>query len=188
MKKETKSQLNVLMDKYHQKLAEAEGRQKQIKTEEDVFLTEFKRLRKKVIHRTMKSIGNQLKKRGHEYRISEQEESVDLEGRTRNANITMSIFPTGVDRSAYRPENTPSISFIATRHKKKVWIYGSSRMPSGGGTAGSRGEFNIAEISSDTVEREVLGVLKEIFDLERRLWKKCDDAGKLGGNKEKRPP
>ena len=166
MKKEVKSQLDVLMDKYGQRSAEAKKRQEQIKVEEDVFLTEFKRLRKKVIHSVMKDIGNRLKKRGHEYQISEQEESIDLEGRTRNAKITMSIFPKGLDQSAYQPENTPSISFIATRDKKKIWIYGSSRMPSGGGTAGSRGEFNAAEITSNAVEREVLGVLKEIFDPE----------------------
>jgi len=98
VKKETKSQLDALMDKYGQKLAEAKKRQKQIRAEEDLFLTEFKRLRRKVIHPTMKNIGNQLKKRGHEYRISEQEESVGSEGKMRNAKITMSIFPTRVDR------------------------------------------------------------------------------------------
>jgi len=166
MKKEAKSQLHVLMDKYGQRLAQGKKRLEQIKVEEDVFLTKFKRLRKKVIHPVMKDIGNQLKKRGHEYRISEQEESVDAEGRTRNAKITMSIFPKGLDQSAYRPENTPSISFIATRDKKKIWVHGSSIMPTRGGTAGSRGEFNAAEITGDAVEREVLGVLKEIFDPE----------------------
>ena len=166
MKKEVKSQLDVLIDKYGQRLAEAKKRQEQTKVEEDVFLTEFKRLRKKVIHPVMKDIGNRLKKRGHEYRISEQEESVDSEGRTRNAKITMSIFPKGVDRSAYGPENTPSISFIATRDKKKIWVHGSSIMPTRGGTAGSRGEFNAAEITTDAVEGEVLGVLKEILDPE----------------------
>ena len=166
MKKEVKSQLDVLIDKYGQRLAEAKKRQEQTKVEEDVFLTEFKRLRKKVIHPVMKDIGNRLKKRGHEYRISEQEESVDSEGRTRNAKITMSIFPKGVDRSAYGPENTPSISFIATRDKKKIWVHGSSIMPARGGTSGSRGEFNAAEITTDAVEGEVLGVLKEILDPE----------------------
>ncbi len=166
MKKEVKSQLDVLMDKYGQGLAEAKKRQEQIKVEKDVFLTEFKQLRKKVIRPVMKNIGRQLKKRGHEYRISEQEESFDSGGRTRNAKITMIIFPKGVDRSAYRPENTPSISFIATRDKKKIWVHGSSMMPTRSGTAGSRGEFNAAEITSDVVGREVLGILKEIFDPE----------------------
>ena len=164
MKKETKSELNILMNKYGQRLAEAKRRQKKVKAGKDIFLTEFKRLRKKVIGPAMKSIGNQLKKRGHEYWISEQEESVDSEGNRRNAKITMNIFPTSAHRSTYRPENTPSISFIATRDKKKIWIYGSSRMPTGEGTAGSRGEFSMEQITRDTVEREALGILKEIFD------------------------
>ena len=152
------------MDKYEQRLEEAKKRQEQIKSEEDVFLSEFTRLRKEVIHPRMEDIGNPLKERGHDYRISEEEESVDLEGRTRDARITMNIFPAGVDRSAYRPENTPSISFVATRYKKKIWAHSSNIMPNRGGSAGPRGEFNAEEITSDVVEREVLGVLKEIFD------------------------
>ncbi len=164
MKKENKSQLDVLMDKYEQRLEEAKKRQEQIKSEDDVFLSEFRRLRKEVIYPRMEDIGNQLKARGHDYQISDEEESVDLGGRTRDARITMNIFPAGVDRSAYRPENTPSISFIATRYKKNIWVHGSNMMPNRGGSAGSRGEFNAEEITSDMVEGEVLGVLKEIFD------------------------
>ena len=164
MKKETKSELNILMKKYGQRLAEAKRRQKKVKAGKDIFLTEFKRLRKKVIHPVMKSIGNQLKKRGHEYWISEQEESVDSEGNRRNAKINMSIFPTSAHPSTYRPDNTPSISFIATKDKKKIWIYGRSTVPTGEGTAGSRGEFSIEQITRDTVEREALGILKGIFD------------------------
>jgi hypothetical protein len=164
MKKETKSQLDVLMDKYGQRLEEAKKRQEQIKSEEDVFLSEFKRLRKEVIFPEMEDIGNHLKVRGHDYRIAEEEESLDSEGRTRDAKITINIFPAGVDRSAYRPEDTPSISFIATRYEKKIWVHGSNMMPNRGGSAGSRGKFNVEEITSDIVEREVLKVLKEIYD------------------------
>lgn len=167
MKKETKSQLDVLMDKYEQMLEEAKKRQEQIKSEEDVFLGEFKRLRKEVIFPEMEDIGNHLKASGHDYRIAEEKESHDLEGRTRDARITMNIFPAGVDRSVYRPENTPSISFNATRYNKKIWVYGSNMMPNRGGSAGSRGEFKAEEITSDIVEREILKVLKEIFDPKR---------------------
>jgi hypothetical protein len=37
-------------------------------------------------------------------------------------------------------------------------------MPNRGGSAGPRGEFTAEEIDSALVEREVLGVLEEIFD------------------------
>lgn len=164
MKKETKSQLDVLMDKYGQRLEEGKKRQEQIKTEEDAFLSEFERLRKEVIRPVMEDIGNQLKARDHDYLISEKEEAVDLEGRTQDAKITMNILPAGVDRSVYRPESTPSVSFIATRYKRKIWVHGSNMMPNRGGSAGSRGEFNAEEINSDVVEKEVFGVLKEIFN------------------------
>lgn len=164
MNKEAKSQLDGLMDKYEQRLAEAKTKQEQIKLEEGAFLSEFKRLREEVIRTTMEEVGIHLKARGHDYRISEAEESVDAEGRTQDAEITFSIFPTGIDRSLYRPENTPSISFTAPRYKKKISVHGSNMLPNRGGSAGPRGEFKAEEIDSALVEREVLGVLEEIFD------------------------
>ena len=139
MKKRIKSHLDALMDKYGQRLEQTKREQEQIKVEEDAFLSEFKRLRKETIFPVMEDIGNQLKTRGHDYRISEEEETIDLEGRTRDAKITMNIFPAGVNRSAYRSENTPSISFIATRYKKKIWVHGSNIMPNRGGSAGPFG-------------------------------------------------
>ena len=166
MKKETKSQVDILMDKYKRRLTEAKKKQEQIKSEEDAFLKGFKRLRKEIIRPVMEDIGNHLKTQGHDYRISEEEESVDSEGRTRDAKITMSIFPAGVERAAYTTENTPSVSFFATRYKKKIWAHRSNMMPGRGGRAGGCGEFNSEAMTSDVVEREVLRVLREIFEPE----------------------
>jgi hypothetical protein len=164
MNKKAKSQLDTLMDKYEQRLAEAKNRQEQIKSEEEAFLSEFKRLREEVILPTMEEVGNQLKARKHDYRILETEESVDGEGRVINAEITMNIFPSGIDRSLYTPQNTPSITFTAPRYKKRICVDGSNIMPKREGAAGPRSEFKAEEINSALVEREVLGVLEEIFD------------------------
>ena len=164
MNKEAKSRLDGLMDKYEQRLAATKTKQEQIKSEEETFLSEFKRLREEVIRTTMEEVGIHLKARGHDYQISEAEESVDAEGRTQDAEIIFSIFPAGIDRSLYRPENTPSISFTAPRYKKKISVHGSNMLPNRGGSAGPRGEFKAEEIDGALVEREVLGVLEEIFD------------------------
>jgi len=164
MKKEVKSHLDALMDKYEQRLKEAKNKQEQIKSEEEAFLREFKRLREEVIRTSMEEIGNQLKTRGHDYRILETEESVDGEGKVINAEITMNIFPSGIDRSLYTPQNTPSITFTAPRYKKRICVEGSNIMPKREGAAGPRSEFKAEETNSALVEREVLGVLEEIFD------------------------
>ncbi len=164
MKEETKLTLDNLMDKYQQKLAEAKKKQENIRSGEDVLLSAFKQLRKEVIRPVMEDFGNKLKARGHEYQITEEEESLDREGKLRDASITMHIFSAGIDRSAYSQENTPSISFIVSRHNQKVWVHGSNILPNRGGSAGVRGgDLNIEEVTSDLVEQEILGVLKEIF-------------------------
>lgn len=164
MNKEAKSRLDTLMDNYEKRLAEAKSRQKQAKSEEEAFLSEFKRLREEVIYTTMEEIGNQLKIRGHDYKISEGEESVDGEGKVINAEIAMNIFPSGVDRSLYTPQNTPSITFTAPRYKKRICVEGSNIMPKREGAAGPRSEFKAEEMNRALVEREILGVLEEIFD------------------------
>lgn len=164
MKKETKLQLDSLMEKYEQKLAEAQKRQEQSKSKEDAFLNEFKRLQKDVIRPVMEDIGNQLKARGHHYRIDTEEKSVDSGGRSRDPKISIYIFPTGTNPIGYSPDRTPSVSFIATGYKKKIWVYGSDMMPNSGGSSGSIGEFNAEEITNDLVEKKILEVFKRVFD------------------------
>jgi hypothetical protein len=132
--------------------------------EEDAFLKEFERLQKDTIRPVMEDIGNQLKTRGHEYWISESEESLNSEGRVLDARISMSIFPSGFDNAKYRAESFPSVSFMAAKYRRKVWIHGSTMMPGRGGHGGSIDEFNAEEITSSVVEEKILEVLKEIFD------------------------
>ena len=164
MKEETKLTLDKLMDKYQQKLAAAKMNQEKIRSEEDVLQSAFKQLEKEVIRPVMEDFGKQLKARGHEYQITEEEESLDREGKLRDASITMHIFPAGINRSAFRQENTPSISFIASRNKKKVLVHASNILPNRGGSAGARGgDLMVEEVTSDLVEQEILGVLNDIF-------------------------
>jgi hypothetical protein len=164
MKEETKSQLDILMNKYKKKLTEPENKKEQQMSGEDIFLSEFRRLRKEVIRPAMEDIGNQLKSHGHDFEVLEEEESVDHEGRTQDANIIMRIFPAGNDKSIYRHEGTPGISFHAAKYKMKIWIHTSTVLPKRGGQAGSRGEFKPEEINTDLVEQKTLALLKEIFD------------------------
>jgi len=167
MKKRVTLQLDALMGKYKQELAETKTRQAQTKTEEDIFLNEFKLLRREIIRPVMEDIGNELRTRGHEYGISEAEELVHPKSGTQHANITMKIIPAGFDWSAYTSfQQTPSISFFALKHDKKICVWGSNMMPGRGriGSAGPRGEFSVKEITNDVIEQEVLRVLEEIFN------------------------
>ena len=151
------------MDTYEKKLKEHEKIRVSVRSEEEAFLDEFKRLRADVIRPAMEEIGNQLEARGHEVAISEREESTDSRGRTEDAKITMSFFPSDVERSVFRPDCTPSISFLTIGYKRKIRIHASNIMPNRGGSGGPRGEFDTAEITGDFVEAQVLKLLKEIF-------------------------
>ena len=134
-----------------------------MKTEEDTFLFKFQAVREAVIRPAMEEVGKYLKDRGHGYRISEREKSIDHQGRTQDANIEMSIFPDDIKGASYTEDSTPSISFIATKYKKIIWGHRSTMMPGRGGSSGSFGEFNPAEIQRDMVEREIFVLLEKVF-------------------------
>jgi hypothetical protein len=163
MEKKTKEKLDCLMRSYENKSAKDKKLQKQQRSEEDEFLCKFRKVRKKVIRPAMEEIGESLKNRGHEYRISQREETKDRQGKTEDANIMMSIFPSGTESASYNSINFPSITFFATKYKRIVWGHRSTMMPGRGGSAGSFAEFKPEEIKRDMVERVILVLLEHIF-------------------------
>lgn len=162
---DVRKQLDAILETYDRKLKEKKEGIEKTKKEEETFLKEFKKTRSQVIRPVMEEMGRRLKERGHNYRIKEEEETQDSEGRTKDARITMDIYPSELDPVEYilEPGSTPTISFSAIRYKKKVAIYGSNIMPYRGGTGGPRGEFDISQINSDFVTQEILKMLQEIF-------------------------
>lgn len=158
MKKEDESRLESILKTFEQKLAKSKDVKEQRQSEEDVFCMEFKRIRTQVIRPAMEDIGNQLRARGHNCEISE----VGDERSKRDAKITMSITIGGVPSSAYAPENTVSVSFSHTGHTT-ISIHASTPMQNRRGFAGLRGNFAIAEITTDVVEKKILEVLEEVF-------------------------
>lgn len=163
MKEQSKKQLNEILNQYDKKQADAQEVKVQQQTEEEMFLEEFKKLRKEVIRPVFESIGNELKGRGHDYKIDEQEITTDAQGRTLPPRINMKIYPSGVERSEYRSDTTPNISLVADLSKKNVYTHVSTIQPNRGGSAGARDFLAINEIDADTVEKHVLKAVTDIF-------------------------
>jgi len=155
-----KTELDSLMTRYSQDLNGLKTKKEAEKTAQNAFVVEFTRLEKDVIWPVLVDVGNQLNAYGHDYHVSQDEESVDATAHCRPASITFNIYPATVDRSFYKPESTPYISFVSNQYARKIGITVSTFMPNQGGVIGSHGDFEPSQITKEFVEQEIVNVLK----------------------------
>ncbi len=166
---DNKKELDKLMNRYSKDLAGLKSKKEEVKEVQERFMTEFKRLEKDVIWPVIVDIGNQLNAYHHDYHILQEDEYVDATAHFQPASITFNIYPATVDRTFYKPESTPYISFIANPYAQKIGIMVSTFMPNEGGVIGSHGDFDPSEITEEFVEKEIITVMKNtlIFHKEK---------------------
>lgn len=155
-----KQELDDLMNRFKDDQSGLQQKKQEEKAGQEAFVKEFERLKKETIWPVFVEIGNQLNQYGHDYHVEEQQETVDATAHYEPARIVFNIYPATVGRSFYTPESTPYICFQADRYAKKVAIIVSTMMPNEGGTIGTHGQYGIGEITADSVEKEVVEVLK----------------------------
>lgn len=160
MLSENKKELDSLMHRYSEDLTGLKAQKEQVKAAQDASATAFEKLKHEVIWPIIIDVGNQLNQYGHDYHVDEAEEYVDATAHFQPANITLNIYPARLDRSNYKPECTPYISFVENRYAQKVGIVVSTMMPSEGGVIGSHGEYTLDQLTAEFVEKEIIEVLK----------------------------
>lgn len=160
MQNVNKQELDKLMNRYGNDLNGLKVHREQEKVEQDAFLKSFEKLGHEIIWPVLVDIGNQLNQYGHDYHIDEEKEYVDATAHAEPSTIKFNIYPATLDKSMYKPESTPYVSFFANKFARKVGIAVSTMMPGTGGVIGSHGEFDPSQITKDFVEKEVVEVLK----------------------------
>ena len=132
------------------------------KAQRDDFLQNFAGSIQSVIRPVMEQAAELLRRAGHDFEIVENSDGLQADGRTLNAAITLTIFPNGVRPSD--PRNTdqagwPHIAFFVNPSKNTVLVHESAMMPGIGGPAGTAGEYSLAEISAELVQKHIVSVL-----------------------------
>jgi hypothetical protein len=153
MNDKLKSEIDTLFNGYEARKAEQQKKSQAQKQKEDRFLKEFYSIREKVVKPAMEEIGEMLKARGQNCSIQEYNESIDHEGKTKDAQIGI----------YFLLPKEQHVSFIATRYKEKVWVHESTIGPTRGGHSGNAGEYPLEQITTELVQRKVMKVLKELF-------------------------
>lgn len=163
MREETKARLDALMASYESRRAEHRGRQSAARLRQDAFVAEFEQTTKDVIRPVMEDIGTSLRQRGHEYKITTTQGHHDSNGRYRETQITMRIFPGEIPRSLFTTTSTPLVAFASDRHQMRISVYGCTSSPIKGGWYGQRASFAAKQLTPNLVEREILEVLAGTF-------------------------
>jgi len=156
------AELATLLDQYDEKRSAVAARMRQIKADELAFLDEFASLRRSVVRPVFEAVGTVLKARGHDFSIFEDEYTFEQGGKTTEARISIRILPAAPDGSFPGPEQCPSLAFATRHYNRVVEIHGGLVASRSGGSAGPRGEYQLTQITTELVRKELLKLVAEI--------------------------
>jgi hypothetical protein len=150
-------ELDALLDSYGDKLKAIEQRKQQVETDKRLFLEGFAALRKLVIRPLFEAAGAALERRGHAYSITEQEYAVEAAGKTTDSSIAFQMMPGPSGEAApLSADRRASLSFHTRHYTKSISIGGRIETSAADGSAGPRGDYQLAQIDKELVQRELL--------------------------------
>jgi hypothetical protein len=140
------------LDQFTGKRSSGTDNAPQSKANEDDFPGDFARLKLTVIRPVFEAIGNGLTERGHEINISEEP----------GGKISIHIVPAGVSKSVHPYDWFPTLSFFGAPFTKTIGLHGRNARRNSDGGSGQRGDYKLAQVSKEVVEKELMKFIGEI--------------------------
>jgi len=157
-------ELGKLLDRYDENRRAVEERTRQVRTDEDAFRKGFADLRTRVVRPVFEATGAILKARGHDFSITEDEYAVEPGGKSTEAAISIHVMPAGMEKPAQGNARFPSLSIVTRHYNKSVCVLASNAVPRPSGAAGSRGDYQLAQIDAELVQTELLNLIAGIVN------------------------
>jgi hypothetical protein len=154
--------LNAAFDKYDQQQEASRSETEKRKTEHEIYLENFRKKCKDVIGPAMEEMGKAIENRGHKYKITQEDEIIDSEGRTTAANIVFEIHPEG-KQPDYINHRFPQLSFVAGTYNKGIYSHVSTMMPNSSGLSGKNRDYKLSEITKEAVQEEIADLVTTCF-------------------------
>jgi hypothetical protein len=126
------------------------GGQPPRKSAEDTFADDFADLKGSVIRPTFEIVGNRMTERGHKFNISEEP----------GGKISIHIVPAGANQSIHPYDWFPTFSLFGAPYTKSIGVHCRNMRPNS--EASPRGEYKVAQLSKDVVEKELMKFIGEI--------------------------
>jgi len=176
VREETRARLETLMTRYEKRLTEERKRHEATRRRHDAFIGEFERLIEETIRPTMEDVGAALRRRGHDYGIATTQAYTDVDRRPRNTQVTMQVYPAGIERSLFTSTSTPYVAFVCDWLQTLITVRqsvatpgGASKLSAGVEKPGKRAEYSFRQVTAPVVEREIVDVLGGVFGRGRVL-------------------
>jgi hypothetical protein len=155
MTQDMRLELGRMLDRYDEVRRDTAARKLQVEADQASFLKGFADLRREVLRPVFESAGAILRERGHGYRITEEEFAVDAGGKAAEARISLRVDPAGMEALASGDDHLRSFSFTTRHYNKTVWMSFGAAM-NAGGSLGSKGAYQLAQLNRELVQGELL--------------------------------
>lgn len=116
------------------------------------FASAYTELKRSLIRPAFENAGTRLKKSGYDINISE----------TPEGKISIHIVPPGVNKSIHGYDWFPTLSFFGAPMRNTIGLHGLNMRPNSDNGSGSRGEYTLAQINTEMVEKALTKFIGEI--------------------------
>lgn len=116
----------------------------------DSFAAAYEEIKRTVIRPAFENAGGMLKARGHEIHISEEP----------GGKIAIHIVPAGAKKSIHPYDWFPTFDLFPAPFSKAIGIHVRNARPNSEGS--SRGEYKLAQVNRELVEKELMKFIGEI--------------------------
>lgn len=162
MSEDLRLELGRMLDRYDEVRRDTAARKLQVESDEADFLNGFADLRRKVLRPVFESAGAILKERGHAFGITEEEFVIEAGGKATEARITLRVDPAGMEELAQADDHLRAFSFSTRHYNKTIWMSFGAAM-NAGGSQGSKGAYQLAQINPELVQAELLKFIAGII-------------------------
>jgi hypothetical protein len=152
-------ELGAMLDQYDSARRAAEARVQQARDDERLFLTQFTELARTVVRPVFEAAGEILRKRGHEFSITEHQFAAETGGKPVEGSIQLRVAPAGMEKPAAAADDDLRALTFTTRHYNKTVSVKNGAAPYEGAMAGAKGAYPLAKINQELVEDEVLKLM-----------------------------
>lgn len=162
MRKEREAELEALLRRFTERIDQDERDRVRLADDRTDFFNAFEALKRTRIRPVMEAFRDQLRSNGQSCEVVEHGDpwSEDV---TQHPTIELRVEPSFRPCPAYAPDACPWVRFEANGETLLVHVHTSTVVPDRGGTIGSRGDYQIEEVTSELVEQEIMEVLRKVY-------------------------
>ncbi|GAA5083020.1 hypothetical protein GCM10023210_01050 [Chryseobacterium ginsengisoli] len=163
MKEENINKLNSLFSNLkteEEKLKESLAKKK---SEDDLFVEEFKTISKNLIEPKMQEFRRMLRENGFGCKVAFNEENKNGLGINSQPNMKLQI-SRNIDSNFYANDKFPHIMFVADKNLKRIGIHQDTIFQNGTGNAAMKEQaYTLETLNEENIEKEILNSIENIL-------------------------